>query len=138
MGTPDGRLVGSTFLALCPDRVGHFGGMCVPEFWGRGVAFEAGAAVLDHGMREMGLVGAVSFTHRDNAAAQSVLNICGFTEHSSVWYGDVPVKGFCVTRAAWSQRANLLIGEGLALRPRELLRRLRHRSTPPQDTAYAG
>jgi RimJ/RimL family protein N-acetyltransferase len=125
LGTPDDTLVGSTFLELCHGRLGHFGGMCLPEFWGRGVAFEAGAAVLEHGIRYKGLIGAMSFTHRDNASAQSVLHVCGFVEHGSFWYDDVPVKSFCVGRTAWSRRAELLIGEGLALRPRELLRRLR-------------
>jgi ribosomal-protein-alanine N-acetyltransferase len=125
VGTPDGQLVGSAFLEPCPRRVGHFGGLCLPGFWGRGVGFEVCSAVIDHGIRQLDLVGVASFTHRENAASQTVLKVCGFVEHGSLSVYDVPVKSFYVTLPAWKRCSDLLIGQGLAARPRELLRRLR-------------
>ncbi|MFM1990969.1 MAG: hypothetical protein RJA99_3926 [Pseudomonadota bacterium] len=134
IATHDDRLVGSTFLGLCPRQVGHFGGVCLPEFWGRGIAFEACAALIEHGFR-LGLIGTISFSHQHNASAHSVLKVCGFVERSVVQYGDLPVSCFSVSRRAWAARADLLIGQGLAVRPRTLLRQLRRLDAARPDAS---
>ncbi|HSA83179.1 MAG TPA: GNAT family N-acetyltransferase [Geminicoccaceae bacterium] len=45
--------------------------------WGRGVATEAGRAVLEHGFRTLGLDPIVAVTHPDNRASQRVLEKLG-------------------------------------------------------------
>jgi RimJ/RimL family protein N-acetyltransferase len=60
----------------------------VPSAWGRGVASEAGRAVLDHGFRVLGIDPIVAVTHPDNLGSQRVLEKIGLRARgNAVHYG---------------------------------------------------
>ena len=52
----------------------------VPEAWGRGVATEAGRAVVDHGFCVLGFDTIVAVAHPDNRASCRVLEKIGFRD----------------------------------------------------------
>lgn len=49
----------------------------LPEFWGKGYAYEASAAVLDHGKEALGLKRIVAITSPDNQASGRLLEKLG-------------------------------------------------------------
>lgn len=51
----------------------------LPEFWGKGYAVEAAAAVLDFGHRVHGLRRILAITSQDNTGSIRVLEKCGMT-----------------------------------------------------------
>ncbi|HEX7012501.1 MAG TPA: GNAT family N-acetyltransferase [Steroidobacteraceae bacterium] len=73
----------STALGLCglikrdalPDV--DIGFAFLPEFWGRGYAFEAASAVLEHGRRHFGLQRIVAITSLHNASSIKLLEKLG-------------------------------------------------------------
>jgi ribosomal-protein-alanine N-acetyltransferase len=60
--------------------------------WGQGIASEAGAALLDHAFRTLGLPRVVAVTYPENRPSQRVLEKLGFLRH-----GDVDYKGVRTT-----------------------------------------
>jgi [ribosomal protein S5]-alanine N-acetyltransferase len=59
-----------------------------PTAWGQGIAAEAGAALVEHAFRALGLPRVVAVTYPDNRASQRVLEKIGFRRQ-----GDLDYKG---------------------------------------------
>jgi ribosomal-protein-alanine N-acetyltransferase len=57
--------------------------------WGRGIASEAGAALLDYAFGTLGLPRVVAVTYPENRASQRVLDKLGFTREGTVEYKGV-------------------------------------------------
>lgn len=60
----------------------ELGGKLAPQAWGRDLAVEAGAALIDHAFHTIGRARLVSATHPDNRAAIAVLARLGFVYDS--------------------------------------------------------
>jgi len=60
--------------------------------WGQGIAREAGAALVDHAFRVLGLARVVAVTYPENRPSQRVLDKLGFVRH-----GDIDYKGVRTT-----------------------------------------
>ena len=60
-----------------------------PDWWGRGLATEAGAASVGWAFRELALPRVVSIAHPENVASRRVMEKLGFEvvaeRHSDVW-----------------------------------------------------
>ena len=56
----------------------------LPEYWGRGLATEAGRAVIGHARSVLGLRRLVSLIHPDNHASKNVARKCGFRHEKNV------------------------------------------------------
>jgi len=57
--------------------------------WGQGIASEAGAALLDHAFRMIGLPRVVAVTYPENRPSQRVLEKLGFVQHGELDYKGV-------------------------------------------------
>jgi ribosomal-protein-alanine N-acetyltransferase len=83
------------YLVALRDEPGRAIGMCgllrreqfadpdlgyafLPEFWGRGLAAEAGAATLEHGRRDLGMTRFIAIVSPHNAGSIRVLEKLGF------------------------------------------------------------
>ena len=58
------------------------------EYWGRGIATEAGAAWRDHGLGALGLTRIVSMISPENAASRRIAEKLGFTVEREAMWGD--------------------------------------------------
>lgn len=79
----DGRVVGLGHLwpsAQLPGGVPEFGWLLDRGHWGRGLATEAAGAILDHGLRGLGLSSVWALVHRDNAASLALARRLGLLE----------------------------------------------------------
>ena len=73
----------------------------LPKAWGRGVATEAAAALLDHGFRASGFDPIVAVSHLENLASHRVLQKIGLERQpDGVHYG-VTVAVFSLSRAGY-------------------------------------
>jgi len=61
-----------------------------PEYWGRGLATEAGDASIDFARSTLGLSRLVAMVHPDNIASARVLTKLGFAIERSFRYSGVP------------------------------------------------
>ncbi|MFN2202535.1 MAG: GNAT family N-acetyltransferase, partial [Caldilineaceae bacterium] len=61
-----------------------------PEFWGHGLATEAGEASIDFARSTLGLQRLVAMVHPENVASARVLTKLGFTIERSLRYSGVP------------------------------------------------
>jgi RimJ/RimL family protein N-acetyltransferase len=68
--------------------------------WGRGIATEAGAAMIGHAFNALGLSRLVAVTYRENGASQRVLEKLGFTRHEDVDYKGVRAAYYVLARDA--------------------------------------
>ncbi|MGZ3183322.1 MAG: GNAT family N-acetyltransferase [Telluria sp.] len=59
-----------------------------PEFWGKGYAYEAGRAVLDHAHRDIGLQRVAAITSPGNTASIAVLTKLGFEFKKTIQMSD--------------------------------------------------
>ena len=77
---PDGTPVGMCGL-IKREALGEVdvGFALLPEFWSRGYAFEAAAAVMEFGRRELGLSRIVGFVSPGNTGSIRVLQKLGLT-----------------------------------------------------------
>jgi RimJ/RimL family protein N-acetyltransferase/catechol 2,3-dioxygenase-like lactoylglutathione lyase family enzyme len=76
----DGRLVGLAHLwpsRQLPGAVPEMGWLLARSAWGRGLATEAAAAVLDHGRYRLGLPSVWALVHRENKASIAVAERLG-------------------------------------------------------------
>ncbi len=75
----DGRLIGTCGIRRKPDNdsEGDIGYELAPEFWGRGYATEAAAAMVAYGFSELGLHRISSWCIADNVASARVLEKVG-------------------------------------------------------------
>jgi RimJ/RimL family protein N-acetyltransferase len=76
----DGRHVGCAGVQLYPQEEGTYelGYHLRREFWGRGLAKEAGRAVIDYAFGAMGLESLFAGHHPSNAASGRILLSLGF------------------------------------------------------------
>ena len=73
--------------------------------WGRGIATEAAAALVEHAFARAGLARLVAVTFPENAASGRVLEKTGFSYDGSASYKEFRVDHFTVTAEAWRRRA---------------------------------
>lgn len=72
--------------------------------WGRGIASEAGAALVDYAFRTVGLPRLVAVTYPDNRPSQRVLEKLGFTRHGEVDYRGARVSAWVRLSASTGDR----------------------------------
>lgn len=95
---------GRLSAAVPGERVAETGMQLRPEAWGRGLAGEAVTALVEHGMRDLGLDRVVAGTMAVNAASRRVLEKAGLEptgpgdERPGAEQGEVV---YAVTRARW-------------------------------------
>jgi RimJ/RimL family protein N-acetyltransferase len=70
----------------------------VRSAWGRGVATEAGRAVLDHGFRALGFDPIVAVTHPANLASQRVLEKLGLRPRGAAFHYEQSLSFFELRR----------------------------------------
>jgi RimJ/RimL family protein N-acetyltransferase len=70
----------------------------VRSAWGRGIATEAGYAVLDHGIRRLGFDLIVGVTHPANRASQRVLEKIGLKPRGAAFHYGQPLSFFELRR----------------------------------------
>jgi RimJ/RimL family protein N-acetyltransferase len=73
----------------------------VPAAWGRGIASEAAAAVLEHGFRALALDPIVAVTHPDNRASQRVLQKIGLRPAGEAYHYGQWLRFFRLRRAEY-------------------------------------
>ena len=66
--------------------------------WGRGIASEAGAALVEYAFGMLGLSRLVAVTYPDNRASQRVLDKLGFTRHGDLDYKGVRTAYYVLVR----------------------------------------
>jgi [ribosomal protein S5]-alanine N-acetyltransferase len=69
--------------------------------WGRGIASEAAAAVLEHGFRSLELDPIVAVTHPANRASQRVLEKIGLRAVGEAWHYGQWLRLFRLTRSQY-------------------------------------
>jgi RimJ/RimL family protein N-acetyltransferase len=81
-----------------------------PEVWGKGLATEAAAAVIDAGFRLTEAIEMLAAAHVENPASRRVLDKCGF-EHIGTGLEGAPARGgmapcdrFRLERTVWASR----------------------------------
>jgi RimJ/RimL family protein N-acetyltransferase len=104
-----GELVGD--CGLVPTEVEgvpevELGWITRRDFWGKGVATEAGAAWRDHGLRVLGLERIVSMISAENVASRRVAEKLGFTVEREAMWGDLPHLMYVLGRRRPAQRAS--------------------------------
>ena len=62
----------------------------LPEFWGRGLATEAGAASIEFARSTLGLARLVAMVHPDNVASARVVTKLGFSVEKKLRYSGLP------------------------------------------------
>ncbi len=77
----------------------------VRHAWGRGIASEAGAALVDYAFATVGLSRLVAVTYPDNRASQRVLDKLGFTRHGELDYKGQRTAYYVLARDASGMRA---------------------------------
>jgi RimJ/RimL family protein N-acetyltransferase len=68
------------------------------QAWGRGIATEAGRAVLTHAFRELAIDPLVGVTHPDNRQSRHVLEKLGFRYRGLAWYYDTHLTLYRLSR----------------------------------------
>jgi RimJ/RimL family protein N-acetyltransferase len=67
--------------------------------WGQGIASEAGAALVDHAFRALGLPRVVAVTYPENRPSQRVLEKLGFARNGEVDYKGVRATFYVLERS---------------------------------------
>jgi RimJ/RimL family protein N-acetyltransferase len=93
-----GEVIGFSGLKYVPEIADtELGYRFFPEFWGRGLATEAGRASIDFARSDLGLKRLVALVHPDNVASASVLAKLGFAVEKQLRYSglnDIDVNLF--------------------------------------------
>lgn len=93
----DGDVAGLVHLwpsAQLPGGLVEMGWLLGTDYWGRGLATEAAAAVLAHGRRGLGLPAVWSLVHRDNTASLAVARRLGMVPVGEGRYHGGPHRVF--------------------------------------------
>jgi RimJ/RimL family protein N-acetyltransferase len=93
-----GEVIGFSGLKYVPEIADtELGYRFFPEFWGMGLATEAGRASIDFARSDLGLKRLVALVHPDNVASASVLAKLGFAVEKQLRYSglnDIDVNLF--------------------------------------------
>lgn len=82
-----------------------------PQTWGRGIATEAAARVLDHGFRDFAFDPIVAVSHPENRASHRVLEKIGLVRQAAAVHYDQTVAFFRLSRADYQKSAGA-VGRG--------------------------
>lgn len=82
-----GEVIGFSGLKYLPEfEETELGYRFFPEFWGMGLATEAGRASIEFARDDLGLTRLVALVHPDNRASENVLTKLGFAVEKQVRY----------------------------------------------------
>lgn len=88
---PTGQVIGFSGIKRVPEiGENELGYRFFPEFWGRGLATEAGAASIDFARTDLGLKRLVAMVHPENFASARVVTKLGFSVERRVNYSGLP------------------------------------------------
>ena len=92
-----GEMIGFCGLKYLPElEEVDIGYRFLPEYWGRGLATEAGKATLDYGFQEIGLEEIIGLVLDDNAGSIRVLEKLGFQAAGRVMYDEFDCLRFTI------------------------------------------
>jgi ribosomal-protein-alanine N-acetyltransferase len=80
--------------------------------WGRGIATEAAAALIDHAFARLDLSRVVALAYSDNHASRRVLAKLGFTHDGPREYRGARIEHFVLTVDAWRRRGRCVDNSG--------------------------
>jgi RimJ/RimL family protein N-acetyltransferase len=86
----------------------------VQSAWGRGIATEAGRALLDHGFRALGFDPIVGVTHPANLASQRVLEKIGLKPRGAAFHYGQAVSFFELSRGAYLADASRALKDSIS------------------------
>lgn len=86
-----GAVIGFSGIKYVPE-IGEteLGYRFLPEYWGRGLATEAGQASIDFARDQVGLRRLVAMVHPDNVASARVVSRLGFAVEKQLPYSGLP------------------------------------------------
>jgi RimJ/RimL family protein N-acetyltransferase len=88
---PTGAVIGFSGIKYVPEiGENELGYRFLPEFWGLGLATEAGRASMDFARSCLGLERLVAMVHPDNSASARVLAKLGFAIERQLRYSGLP------------------------------------------------
>ena len=82
-----GEVIGYCGLEELPENITQAIEVTVglePGHWGKGYALEAASAMIDYALNECGITRLVAVIHRDNQAAQHLVEKCGFQQEKEL------------------------------------------------------
>jgi RimJ/RimL family protein N-acetyltransferase len=86
-----GEVVGFSGIKYVPEiGENELGYRFLPEFWGRGLATEAGEASIEFARSTLGLTRLVAMVHPDNVASARVVTKLGFSIEKTLRYSGLP------------------------------------------------
>ena len=85
-----GEVIGFSGVKYVPEvRDTELGYRFLPEFWGMGLATEAGRASIDFARASLGLQRLVALVHPDNVASANVLTKLGFAIERQIRFSEL-------------------------------------------------
>jgi [ribosomal protein S5]-alanine N-acetyltransferase len=82
-----GAVIGFSGVKYVPEFADNeLGYRFLPEYWGRGLATEAGEASIDYARSSLGLSRLIALVHPDNTASARVVTKLGFAVEQQVRY----------------------------------------------------
>jgi RimJ/RimL family protein N-acetyltransferase len=92
-----------------PGRDGEveIGGRLLPSTWGKGLAQEGGAMLLDYAFDRLGLARVWGTCHPDNRSAQGVLAALGFESMGRMPYEGTQAEHFMIRVNRWRELRDL-------------------------------
>ena len=114
-GQDDGAFHGLGLLLPVPEgdeiEVGY---RLARRSWGRGIATEAAAALIDHAFRHLALPRLVAVVYPENRASRRVLDKLGFTHDGPREYRGARVERYTLAADRWraAARGNVDKGDG--------------------------
>jgi ribosomal-protein-alanine N-acetyltransferase len=86
-----GAVIGFSGVKYVPEfDDNELGYRFLPEYWGRGLATEAGQASIDFARSSVGLSRLIALVHPDNTASARVVTKLGFAVEKQVRYSGLP------------------------------------------------
>jgi len=86
-----GEVIGFSGIKYVPEiEDNELGYRFLPEFWGRGLATEAGEASIDFARSKLRLERLVAMVHPDNVASARVVTKLGFSVEKKLRYSGLP------------------------------------------------
>jgi RimJ/RimL family protein N-acetyltransferase len=78
----------------------------IPKYWGKGYATEASKAIIQYGLKEMGLNEIYAGVNIHNLSSKAVLNKCGFIQIDTFNWNDIPCEMLLLTKEKWQSKGN--------------------------------